>query len=160
MSDQAPLSTSFDTTTVKVGKPTLFDGWQGKVRFVSCGEKTFEGKGTVISFEYHTLDMASDIDGKAVNPGFRVYDAIYLWGKDGEAAVKERAVTKMSKIIDAFLGTGDIGNKKGRPQRPAFDAQTIANLIGKEAYIKVKVNTGERDGNDITKYTALADMQA
>jgi hypothetical protein len=161
MSDQAPLSTSFDTTQVKTGKPIIVDGWQGKVRFAKCSENELTGKGKVITFEFHLLTPAPTTEGKQVVPPFPLFGKVFLFGKDGEQAVMERALTQICRIQDAFLGTGDPGNSKGKPQRPAFDTQCVADMTGKECYVKVKANVGgEFEGNDITKYTALADMTA
>lgn len=161
MSDQqAPLSTSFDTTQVKTGKPIIVDQHQCKVRFAKCTETNNE-KGLMLTFEFHTLTPCPTTEGKQTSPPFPLFDRAIFFGKDGAEAAKERAITKICRIQDAFLGTGDPGNSKGKPQRPAFDAQCVADMTGKEAYVKLKANVGgEFEGNDIVKYTALSDMSA
>lgn len=160
MSDNAPLSTFFDTTNVKTGKPIIVDGWQGKVRFAKVSE-TSNNNGKMFVFEYHILTPAPTTEGKQVAPPFPLFDRVPLYGKDGEQAAMERALTKVSRIQDAFFGTGDIGNNKGKPPRPTWDAQCVADMTGKECYVKLKANVGgEFEGNDIVKYTALADMSA
>lgn len=160
MSDQAPLSTSFDTTQVKTGKPIIVDGHQMKVRFAKCSESSND-KGKMLTFEFHTLTPCPTTEGKQTSPPFPLFHRCSFYGKDGEAAAMERALTTICKIQDAFLGTGDVGNSKGKPQRPYFDAQAVADMTGKDAYVKVKANVGgEFEGNDITKYIALADMSA
>lgn len=159
--ENAPLSTSFDTTQVKTGKPIIVDGHQFRIRFAKCSEQDVQGKGKMLTFEYHILTPCPTTEGKQVVPPFPIFDRIVFWGKDGEAAALERGINKICRIQDAFLGTGDPGNSKGKSQRPAFDAQCVADMTGKECFVKVKANVGgEFEGNDITKYTALADMTA
>lgn len=164
MSDQnsGPLTTNFNTKNVKTGKPIIFDGATVKCRFAGCTERTIEGKGNMLNFEYHTLEMVNDVDGKPLHPGFRIYDRVYLYGKDvAPGTIPDRAIETVCKIQDAFMGTGDLGNKKGRPEREEWGQQAIANMLGKEAYIKVKAKLdGDNEGNDVIKRIALADMTA
>lgn len=164
MSDTTPgpLSTSFDTTQVKTGKPIIVDGWQGKVRFAKVTETDIAQKGKMLTFEYHILTPAPTTEGKQVQPPFPLFHRITLFDKNtppGE--IPERSITNICRIQDAFLGTGDVGNNKGKPQRPPFDMACVTLMTGKEAYVKLKANLGgEFEGNDVVKLTALADMQA
>jgi hypothetical protein len=158
------LSINLDLSKQKTSIPVLAENGSGKggyrVRFANVKQTTVENKGDVLAFELHLLEPAPTTDGLQVKPGFVIWDRVYLYGKDtppGE--VPEMALTKLSKITDALLGTGDEGNKDGKPTRPAFNNDLIPTLIGKETLIKVKVKTGEYEGNEVSKYTYPGDLQ-
>lgn len=157
MSD--PLSISFDTTGIKTGRPIIADGSIVRVRLADIGEKTTDN-GKMIVFEYHLLDQAPTSEGDFVKPGFSIREQVTLYDKDtppGE--VPKRALQRISQRQDSFLGTGDPDNKKDRPQRPPFNPETVASMIGKEAFLKLKAKDGEFAGNDVSLSIFPADLQ-
>lgn len=163
MSDQnsGPLSISFNIADVKTGRPIIHDGATVRIRFAGLQE-TSNDNGKMLVPEVHLLEKTTDVDGKDINPGFSVRDRITLYDKNTPPdKYPDRAVQRICQIVDAFLNTGDPGNKKERPSRPDFNAETVALMIGKEAYIKVKAKVGgEYEGNDIVKYISTLDMTA
>lgn len=155
-----PLSTSFDTRGIKTGRPIIADGHICKIKLANVGEVTVPDKGKMVVYEYHLVDPAPTTEGKTVNPGFSVSERITLYDKNTPPGViPEGAMTRIAQRIDAFLGTGDEGNNKGKPPRPEWPG-CASDMLGRQAYIKVKAKVGgEFEGNDITKIMALADLQ-
>lgn len=154
-----PLSTAFDTTGIKTGRPIIADGSIVKVRLADIGERSNDN-GKSIVFEYHLLEPAPTNDGDQVKPGFSIREGITLYDKDtppGE--VPKRSLQKICARQDAFLGTGDEGNKKNRPTRPQFGPECAASMIGKEAFLKLKAKEGEFAGNDVISSIFPADLQ-
>lgn len=160
MAEQAPVSISMDLSKHSTTVPVICDGRIVKVRIANITQSANE-KGQLLKFEYHLLEPAPTTEGKQVNAGFPIFENITLYGGDTPPGqIPEFAMTKISKRIDAALGTGDEGNKKGRPARPAFNGELVPVLIGKELYLQVKAKTGDYEGNDITKVFNPADVPA
>lgn len=158
MSD--PLSISFDTTGIKTGRPVIADNHICKVRLANISEGSNDN-GKFIIFEYHLLDPAPTTEGDQVKPGFSVRENVYLYDKETPPdQIPKRSLEKICARQDAFLGTGDVGNKKKRPERPPFGPDCAASMIGKEAYLKVKVKTGEYTGNEVVTVINPQDLQA
>lgn len=170
MSNEAPVSISLNTSSVKTSIPVIADGHQVRSRLAKIAQlEPKDGKGANIGgqviggllFEYHTLEPAPTTDGGQVKPGFPIFERIMFYDKDtpmGE--MPERVAQRISKHIDAFLGTGDVDDKKGKPARPEFTGETVAAMIGKEAFLKLKAKTGEYEGNDVSKLTFPGDLTA
>jgi len=155
-----PLSISLDLSKQKTSVPVIADGHNCRVRFVKCEQQTTD-KGESIKFEYHLLDPAPTVDGGQVKVGFPLFENVTLYDKNtAPGQIPEWAMQKIAKRIDAFLGTGDPDNKKGKPERPAFSAETVAAMTGKEAWAKVKAKTGDFEGNDISSMTFPGDLQS
>lgn len=160
MSNSLPLDISLNLAGVSTAAPMIADGQIVHVRFAN-GTMEVKEKGKMLKFEYHLLEPAPTSDGNQLKPGFPLFEYITLYGKDtppGE--VPEWAQKKISRIIDAFLGTGDVDNKAGRPTRPDFNADTLAKMIGAEAYAKMKIGKDD-DGNprsNISQIINPADM--
>lgn len=156
-----PLSINLDTTKIKTTIPVISDNHTCKVRLANITQATKAGAGDYLKFEYHLLDPAPTTDGGQVKPGFPLFENVTLYDKNSAPGeVPEWAIQKISKRIDGFLGTGDEGNKKGKPARPPFNAETVAAMIGKEAYAKVKAKSGEYEGNDVVSITFPGDLNS
>lgn len=134
-----------------------------KVRFAEVGQDVVEGKGNVIKFTFDLVDPAANQDGGTILPGqlgSKVFVNVQDYDKNtkpGEGMPKW-ATEKLAKITDAFLGTGDAGNKKGKPTRPDFGPAIVPNLIGQVAFLKFKNKTGEYVGQDVTTFTFPGDV--
>lgn len=159
MSDLSPLSISLDITQTSTQIPVIVDKHHCRVRLANLGEKTSE-KGKMISFEYHLLDPAPTTDGGQVKPGFPIFENITLFDKNTPPGqIPDWVMPKISKRIDAMLGTGDPDNKAGKPPRPAFSAALVPDLIGKELILVVKVKTGDYTGNDVVEVIYPGDVK-
>lgn len=147
-----------DLTQHKTTVPVIANDRWVKVRLANLTQQANE-KGQMLKFEYHLLEPAPTIDGETVKPGFPLFENITLYSKDTPPGqIPEFAQTKICKRIDAMLGTGDPGNKKGRPPRPAFNGELVPSLIGKELYLQVKAKTGEYEGNDVVQVRHPSDV--
>lgn len=158
MAEASPVSISLDLSKQSTQKPII----KNDLVRVRCA-KISQGKndnGDSIHFEWHLLDGAESTDGKELKPGFPVFDAIYLYSKNEPGVIPDMAKTKISKRMDALLGTGDEGNEKGRPTRPNSFIDAIPNMIAKEAWLKLKIKTGENASNEIVEVRSIADMSA
>lgn len=168
------LNVNFNLSEAKTAIPLVADGHKCKVRFAGCKGRTNPEKGDSLSLENHLLEKAPTTDAGVVEPGFPLFDSIYLYDKNTAAGeFPPRAITKISKYLDGFLGTGDPGNKKGKPARPnIFEglpatatvediaAKITEALISREAYAQVKVKTGDFEGNEIVKIIHPSDLNA
>lgn len=156
--NEAPLSINLDLGSVKTSVPIIVDGTMVKVRLKNISQQQTE-KGQSTKWEYTLVDPAPTIDGGQVQPGFPIFENIQLYAKP-DAKNPNWFVEKIARRIDGLLGTGDEGNKKGKPSRPAFNGETVAMLIGKETLLKLKVKTGEYEGNEIDKGYFPGDLAA
>lgn len=157
----------FNLSTAKSSMPVIADGHTCHTRFANLKKQTTE-KGDVLLLEVHLLDPVPTVDGGQIKPGFPLFERLYCYSKDTPAGQwPESTITKLCKRIDAYLGTGDPGNKKEKPARPSIDPTTeegIAELgsllIGKEAFTKVKAKTGDYEGNEVSSTMFPADYEA
>lgn len=155
-----PLSISLNLNSIKTSVPVISDGHNCRCRLVNITQAEGD-KGASLKFEYHLLDPAPTTDGGQVKPGFPLFENVTLYDKNTPTGqIPEWASQKIAKRIDGFLGTGDKENKKGKPERPDLNSETVAAMVGKEAFIKVKAKTGEYEGNDIVSVTFPGDLQA
>lgn len=158
MADIAPVSISMDLTKHKTTVPVISNDRWVKARLANLGQVANE-KGQMLKWEYHLLEPAPTTDGGTVNPGFPIFENITLYSKDTPPGQwPDFAKTKVCKRVDALLGTGDPGNKAGRPERPAFSGELVPVLIGKELYLQLTAKTGDYEGNDIKQVRFPADM--
>lgn len=156
-----PLSISFDLADVKTAIPIILDGHICRVRFVNVVQslKDNDPAKPSLKWEFHLLDPAPTNEGGMVAPGFKLFENIACYAKEG-AQKPKWFLEKICKFIDGFLGTADADNKKNKPPRPKFDANTVQMMIGKESFVKVKVKTGEYTGNEIASLTFPGDVTA
>jgi hypothetical protein len=157
MANEAPLSISLSLNEVKTSIPIVADGTMVKARLKNISQQVVENKGNSTKWEYTLVDPAPTVEGGTVEPGFPVFENIQLYAK-ADAKNPHWFVEKIARRIDGLLGTGDRGNKKGKPERPEFNAETVAMLIGKEVILKLKVKTGEYEGNEIDKAIFPGDL--
>lgn len=163
MSTGAPLSITLNTQDAKTVIPKIADGTWVKLRFVGATQSHVENKGDVITFESDLIDPAPSHTGDIILPGAlgsKIFEQIQCYAKEG-AKNPNWFVEKISKRIDAMLGTGDADNKKGRPQRPQFDAACVAQLVGKTyfAQMGVRVDDNKVERQDINAVAFEEDMK-
>lgn len=156
-----PLSISLNTGDAKTAIPLIIDGQKARFRLTEIGQINDEaGAPTRIKFKCVLIDPAPLRDGGTVQPGFPVFTDVPTKTKDS-AEMPAWAVTKVSNIMDACLGTGDKDNTKGKPARPTFDNAIVPALIGKEFVATVKIKKNNETGyesNDLTSFTFMGDV--
>jgi hypothetical protein len=151
MSDNQPLNIHLDLSKIKTALP-LIQECMTKVRLEDITENQRDGA-TIVKMEFHLTEGAPSEDGSRVNAGFPIFvnfDTSQVWLQQ-----------KLAKFIDGLLGTGDEGNKKGKPARPDFGPELLPDLIGREAIAKVVITRSKKSdyvGNDITSLTFLGDV--
>lgn len=146
-------------TGQKTAVPMIADGHYCRVRLAKITQTEKDGKPST-KWEFQTVEPTPSTEGTTINPNFPIFENIPLYDKEGGKGTPGWWKVKIAKNMDALLGTGDVDNKKGKPPRPTFDAGTVANLIGKEAVAKMKVVTGDFDGNNIASLTFPGDISA
>lgn len=150
--DVQPLSISLNLSGTKTAIPMVADGTMVKLRLVSLSQIKGD-KGNSLRFEYDLVEPAPDTEGGTINPGAfgsKIFENIAMYAKP-DAKDPRWFEKNIAQRIDAMLGTGDQGNKKGKPTRPDLSAELVPQLIGKELIAKMKVQqddnfTGNRLG--------------
>lgn len=144
MSDNSPLNIDVDLSNISTTIPLIADNTTAKVRLKNISQTERDGT-PIIRWELVLADPAPTQEGGTVQPGFPLFvnfDTSQDW-----------LMQKLSRFVDGFLGTGDKGNHKGKPERPRLNAGTVAAMLGKEAYAKIVVQRSKKTdyvGNDIT----------
>lgn len=160
--DNQPLDISLNLSGTKTAVPMFADGTSVRLRLVALSQIKGE-KGNTLRFEYELMDPAADTEGGTINPGAfgsKFFDNIALYAKPDAKDPKWFEKT-IAQRIDALLGTGDVGNKKGKPQRPDLSPQLVPQLIGKELIAKMKVQADDNfTGNRIQTVTYPGDIAA
>jgi hypothetical protein len=148
MADIMPLDIDLDLSGVTTTTPLLQDATvRVKVKSIIATERD-GNKG--VRWDLALQEPAQTTDGGTVNPGFVLYvhfDPSQDWMK-----------VKLSRFIDGFLGTGDVGNKKGKPDRPRFNRDCVTRLINAEGLAKVVIRENKKTdyvGNDVTSITPI-----
>lgn len=152
MSDNQPLNISLDLTKVVTALPLIADGTMAKVRLKNITQNERDGN-TILRWELVLVDPTNTVDGTQVQPGFPLFINFDL--------SLEFLVQKMTRFVDGFLGTGDIGNKKNKPERPQFNPELAADMIGREAIAKIVIVKSKKSdyvGNDIQTLTFPGDL--
>jgi len=150
--DTQPLNITINLKDVTTALPLILDGTTARVRVKNISQTERDGI-PIVKWELVLTEPAPTVDGLQANPGFPLFinfDTSQEW-----------LLQKMAKFIDGFLGTGDRGNKKGKPERPDLDARVAADLIGKEAVAKISVQKSKKTdyvGNDISSLTFPGDL--
>jgi hypothetical protein len=154
MSDNQPLNISVNLSDVTTTVPLIVDGTMVKVRLKNISQTEREGN-PVIKWEFTLSEPAPTTDGLQVQPGFPLFVNFNI--------SHEFLVQKMARFMDAFLGTGDANNKKGKPPRPQLNAETVTRMLGTEAIARISVQKSKKsdyEGNDIATMTHLEDLVA
>lgn len=153
MSDNQPLNINLDLTGVTTTLPLIADGTIAKCRLKNITQTEREGN-PIIKWELTLLESAPTVDGLSVQPGFPLFVNFDV--------SKEFLLQKMSKFVDGILGTGDANNKKGKPPRPQFNAETVNSMLGAEAFAKITITKSKKSdyvGNDITSLIYPDDLE-
>lgn len=156
-----PLNLTLPTGSAVITVPFFVEKTYVKVRFAKVSQETVPEKGDVIRFDFDLVDPAPNQAGGTILPGqigSKLSKTVYLYGKDGAEAAQARATNDVSRILDGFLGTGDEGNKAGKPTRPQFDATVVPTLIGQTALVQFRNPTGDRTSQDISSFTFPGDV--
>lgn len=160
--DNQPLSISLNLSGTKTAIPMVQDGAMVKLRLVSLSQLKGE-KGNSLRFEYDLVDPAPDTEGGVINPGSfgsKIFEQIAMYAKP-DAKDPQWFYKNIAQRIDALLGTGDAGNKKGKPPRPDLSAELVPQLIGKELIAKMQVQQDDNfTGNRIKNVTFPGDIAA
>jgi hypothetical protein len=152
MSDNQPLNINVNLADVTTTVPLIVDGTMAKVRLKNISQTERDGN-PVIKWELTLSEPAPTTDGLQVQPGFPLFISFDI--------SHEFLVQKMARFVDAFLGTGDVGNKKGKPARPQLNADTVTRMLGSEAIAKISVQKSKKSdyvGNDIATMTHVDDL--
>lgn len=157
-----PLSISLNLSGTKTVNPMFADGSMVKLRLISLSQ--FKGdKGNSLRFEYDLVEPAADSEGGIINLGAfgsKFSENVALYAK-ADAKDPKWYESVISKRLDALLGTGDAGNKKGKPTRPDLSNELVPQLIGKELVAKMKVQNDDNFvGNRIATVTYPGDIAA
>lgn len=156
-----PLSFNLDLSKAKTEVPQFAENQYVEMRFTELTQHESE-KGPSIKFRWELVSPAAGADGAPITPGTfgsTFFETIQLYAKP-DAKDPKWFEKKISSRIDALLGTGDEGNKKGKPTRPDFTPALVPSLIGKTAFLKFKAKTGEYSGNEISDIRHPSEMQA
>lgn len=164
-----PLSISLPTSGAKTSVPMFAPDQYIPMRLANIEQGHVENKGDTIKFTWELINPAPSVasvrgEGDPIEPGkfgSKFFDTVRFYDKDTpQGQVPERAQKAICQRQDALLGTGDVGNKKGKPPRPDFNGETAPELFGKVAHIKFKVKTGEFEGNEIADLRFPGDEKA
>lgn len=164
-----PLSISIATDQAKTSVPMFAPDQYIPMRLTAIEQGHVEGKGDTIKFTWELINPAPSVasvrgEGDPIEPGkfgSKFFDTVRLYDKNTPAGqVPEMAQKAICQRQDALLGTGDAGNKAGKPTRPPFNGETAPELFGKVAHIKFKVKTGEYEGNEIAGLRFPGDEKA
>ncbi len=162
MANEEPLSIDMNLSGTKTAIPMIADGTMTQLRLVSL-KQTRNEKGPSLNFEYDLVDPAPDSDGGTINPGAfgsKIFEQIQMYAKP-DAKDPKWYEKKIAQRVDALLGTGDEGNKKGKPTRPNLSADLVSQLIGKVLVAKMKVQSDDLyTGNRIQTVTFPGDIAA
>lgn len=158
-----PLDINLDLSKTKTTVPMVADGHLCEWRFEKAGMKTSE-KGPMVVLEWKLTQPAPNTEGGQIKPGemgATLFENIALFDKNTpQGEVPKWAQERLAKRIDATLGTGDEGNAKGKPARPAFNAETVSQMIGKTVVAKMRVRSGDYVGNEFGTLTFPGDIAA
>lgn len=166
-----PLSTSFDLSQTKTVVPLMADGVLARLRLERLSVDQTE-KGPSTKWEWKLVDPVASTEGVQIRPGdfgSTFFENVQMYSKP-DAKDPAWFVAKIAKRVDGLLGTGDQGNPKGKPARPAINlspgnsvaaiTELAPQLIGKEIVAKMKVKTGDYVGNEISTVTFPGDISA
>lgn len=141
--DTQPLNINLDLSQVVTTVPLIADGQTPLVRLKNISQGDRDGN-VVIKWEFALVEPALAQDGTEVRPGFPLFATFDI--------SHDFLVQRMTRFMDAILGTGDASNAKGRPARPRFNAETVSQMLGAEVYARIVVTKSKKSdyvANDI-----------
>lgn len=148
-----PLNINMNLAETKTALPVITDGSLVPIKLLSVDGHLREDDPSKpeTKWTFATTAPAPTTDGDSVAPGFKLISRIQLYAKE-TTENKTWFQQKIARFIDALCGTGDKDNKKGRPERPPFNDDTIAKMIGLECFAKVTIS---RDQNGVDRNEIL-----
>jgi hypothetical protein len=155
-----PLSINLDITKAKTQVPLFAENQYIEFRLTELSQAEVPQKGNVLKFKWQLVNPAAGADGPPINPGdfgSTFFEQVQLYAKP-DAKDPEWFLKRIAARIDGLLGTGDEGNAKGKPPRPALSADLVPTLIGKTVFFKMKVKTGEFAGNEVADIRHPSEM--
>lgn len=159
--NEGPLDISLDLSQTKTQVPLIADGVMVELRLANITKQT-SPKGDSLKFEYDITQPVPNTEGGQILPGAmgaKQFENIQLYAKP-DAKDPKWFEKKIATRMDALLGTGDAENTKGKPDRPQFNSDTAALMVGKTMLVKMKVKTGEYVGNEFGAVYFPGDIQA
>lgn len=138
---------SIKTSTASTAIPLIHDGTMARFRVNALTIEPPEGNRTwqQIKADCRTMDPTPSSEGTPINPGWPVFVTFPLGTKDNLDVAADWVAPAVAKFQDALLGTGDVGNKKGKPARPDLDPADFPSYIGKEFVAKVGIKTDKNN---------------
>ena len=128
---------NLDLSTVKSGFPILPEGLVNVTVLEIKTEPNKAGTGQNLKLKLGLVDPATDVDGKAVNPGFPIFDLISLTPTE-----KYDPRPRLADFKEAALGT------KAGPFNP------IEQYLGVTLTVRLKIDRNEQYGtkNVVARY--------
>jgi hypothetical protein len=154
-----PLDITLNLDDTKTAIPAIADNTMVSLRLANLTQVKTE-KGNSLRWEYDLVEPANDTDGGKINPGdfgSKIFEHIALYSRP-DAKDPDWFKKRIASRIDALLGTGDRGNPKGKPERPALSAKLVPELIGKTLVAKMRVRKDDFGGNEIASVTFPGDI--
>lgn len=161
-----PLSININTSAAKTVAPMINDGEWVELRLTAL-EGASNEKGDYLKWKWELVNPAPSVasakgEGDPIFPGKMgsiIFENIQLYSKP-DSKDPDWFKKKIAVRLDGLLGTGDAENKKGKPARPDLTSELVPQLLGKTIRAKMKVKTGEFEGNEIGNIMFPGDVQA
>jgi hypothetical protein len=151
--ETSPLNINLDLSQIVTTIPLIADGQTALVRLKNITQGDRDGV-IILKWEFVLVNPAQSQEGAEVRAGFPLFTNFYM--------DQEWLVQKMTRFMDALLGTGDAHNSKGRPARPRFNAETVSQMLGAEAYARITVSRSKKSdyvANDIASLVHKEDYE-
>jgi len=142
--ETAPLSINLNMSEVTTAMPLVANQHICQASLASL-EQVSGDKGITLVFTYKLTAPAPTTTGDQVSPGYQLKDFVQLYSKP-DSKKPLWYLEKIAKHLDAMLGTGDAGNKAGKPERPALSPELVPQLIG----LPVLIEVGVREYNGVS----------
>lgn len=147
-----PISINIPTTEAQTSVPQIAAGSLAQLRLVGI-TPTQNEKGSLLKWEYALVEPVAKQGGGEIKPGdfgSKIFENISLYGKDTPAGeIPTWAVQRIAVRQDGLLGTGDPGNSKNKPARPAFTSELIPQLIGLTLIAKFRARKDDPNQTEI-----------
>lgn len=160
-----PLS-NLNTSRASTAVPLIADAQMGPFRVEQLTVDQPEGNRTWPQLKaklVSVIAMASS-EGHPINAGWPLFITFPLGTKDNPAVAPDWAGPAIAKFQDGVLGTGDEGNKKGKPTRPDLTEESLPEYIGKTVVCKIGIKKPKdeqyTDQNVVKTYTFPGDIAA
>ena len=157
----APLSINMSLAQVQTAIPLVADGAQPLYRLTGFEQVAKEGSCDNLKFIFELVNPTQSTDGTPIMPGAIGSKHIEFVPTESKPDAKDPLwhQKKICNIMDALLGTAQAGHPT-KPTRPDLNAETAGMLLGKTAFLSMKVKTGEYVGNEVKRFTHPDDVKA